>query len=102
MLPEDAIRRHCGSALLEFNRKKSFQEPGKKYVYKMRNLSLGSLVTTKGIWCVCLALLTFCLASCDNGEDSEESRLYNYLQGKWVPTHVEENEQLTPAGGRDP
>ena len=102
MLPEDAIRRHCGSALLEFNRKSSFQEPGKKYVYKMRNLSLGSLVTTKGIWCVCLALLTFCLASCDNGEDSEESRLYNYLQGKWVTTHVVENEHFTPAGGGDP
>lgn len=53
-------------------------------------------------WCLCLSFLIVNMTSCTEDGEGEESKLFNYLQGKWVTTHIMEKEYFVPSYGGEP
>lgn len=53
-------------------------------------------------WCMCLSFIIVNMASCTEAGEGEESKLFEYLQGKWVTTHIEEKENFIPSDGSAP
>lgn len=46
----------------------------------------------KWVWCLWAAVLAVGTVSCSDDVDEESLEIYNYLQGKWVTTHLYEKE----------
>lgn len=53
-------------------------------------------------WCLCMSFLIVNMTSCSEDGEGEESELFNYLQGKWVATHIMEKEYFVPSYGGEP